>query len=409
MIRKNKRLLSSALAISIMLFVTLLLSPAAYSAETGDLQLSVTLDKTAVLPGDEVSVKVSFGGYSAASRPIAGLNVELMIDETKLGYVSGSAKTLLAPDSSTICTTVYNAIAKKAIFVYEWDANPLQRSATNMFECQLKVKDDLAKGVSRIEIPVLFKVTYGDSIDIVNIPASNIVITVSGSGAPGGGSGGNTGGGGGASTTSYKESEVADDDTPLIESTGSGTNTVAVTATFADVQSGDWYYNDVLYVASKGYMDGTGGGKFEPNLNLSRAMVVTVLYRLAGSPAVAAGGAFDDVPDGQWYSNAVKWGVHNGVVKGYGNGLFGTNDNVTRQDMAAFVQRYADAANIELTGGGAYNGFTDEAAIADYAADPVRWCVVNSIINGRPDGAFGPRDNATRAEFAAIIHRFMEQ
>ena len=194
--------------------------------------------------------------------------------------------------------------------------------------------------------------------------------------------------------------EVSSDDVPLAEEPSNA---------FTDVRNRDWFYDDVLYVTSNGYMNGTSAEMFGPNQTLTRAMVVTILYRIAGSPTVISGSKFTDVPVAQWYSEAVSWGVDNGLVKGYGNELFGTFANITRQDMSAIVHRYANATGLdsESAYNSVYNGFIDEENISDYAAKPVEWCVENGIINGKPGGYFGPQGNTTRAEFAAILHRFV--
>ena len=112
-------------------------------------------------------------------------------------------------------------------------------------------------------------------------------------------------------------------------------------APFADVSGSDWFYNDVRYVYEKGIMDGTGADRFSPNAPLTRAMIVTILYRMAGSPSVSGSSDFTDVAAGKWFAKAVAWAAANGIVNGYGSGLFGPNDPVTREQLAAILYRYA--------------------------------------------------------------------
>jgi hypothetical protein len=174
--------------------------------------------------------------------------------------------------------------------------------------------------------------------------------------------------------------------------------------TFADVNTGDWFYNYVMYVVEHGLMNGTGVD-FEPNLPLNRAMVVTVLYRMAGSPGAGGGNSFGDVAGGTWYSDSIDWAAAHGIALGYGNGFFGPMDNVTREDLAVLVVRCADFTGVDLAAEREYPGFSDGNAISGYAADAVERCYKAGIINGMPDGSFSPKGHATRAEFAAMIYR----
>ena len=109
---------------------------------------------------------------------------------------------------------------------------------------------------------------------------------------------------------------------------------------FADVSGSDWFYNDVRYVYEKGIMDGTGADRFSPNAPLTRAMIVTILYRMAGSPAMSGASDFKDVDSNKWFAKAVAWAAANGIVNGYGSGLFGPNDPVTREQLAAILWQH---------------------------------------------------------------------
>lgn len=178
---------------------------------------------------------------------------------------------------------------------------------------------------------------------------------------------------------------------------------------FADVSSSDWFYNDVRYVYEKGIMDGTGADRFSPNAPLTRAMIVTILYRMAGSPSVSGSSDFTDVATGKWFAKAVAWAAANGIVNGYGSGLFGPNDPVTREQLAAILYRYAvyggmTAVTLEENLG----GFADTAQLSAYAIQAMNWAVGQGLINGSGSNLV-PKAQATRAQVAAIIHRYLER
>jgi hypothetical protein len=138
-------------------------------------------------------------------------------------------------------------------------------------------------------------------------------------------------------------------------------------------------------------------------------MVVTIIHRLEGSPDVSGlPNPFTDVPAGQWYTNAVIWAAANDIVGGYGGGRFGPEDYVTRQDLAVLLNRYSRYAGIDVPVIRAYTGFNDEADIAGYAKEAVERFFEGGIISGRPGNVFDPRGNATRAELAAMLARFMQ-
>ena len=178
---------------------------------------------------------------------------------------------------------------------------------------------------------------------------------------------------------------------------------------FADVSSSDWFYNDVRYVYEKGIMDGTGADRFSPNAPLTRAMIVTILYRMAGSPSVSGSSDFTDVAAGKWFAKAVAWAAANGIVNGYGDSLFGPNDPVTREQLAAILYRYAvyggmTAVTLEENLG----SFADTAQLSAYAIQAMNWAVGQGLINGSGSNLV-PKAQATRAQVAAIIHRYLDR
>ena len=171
---------------------------------------------------------------------------------------------------------------------------------------------------------------------------------------------------------------------------------------FSDVPNGAWYADAVDYVYEHGIMNGTSATTFSPNTPMTRAMLVTVLHRAAGSPSAATGTAFSDVPSNAYYTGAVAWASANGIVTGYGNGRFGSNDPVSRAQIAAILWRYAGSPSAE-----AGQDFADESSIPAYASAAVDWARANGVVNGTTGNRFDPNGNATRAQVATMLHRYL--
>ena len=190
--------------------------------------------------------------------------------------------------------------------------------------------------------------------------------------------------------------------------TWSGVNTS--TSEFSDVSPAAWYAGAVNYAVSNKLMNGMGGGKFEPNGSMTRAMLVTVLWRYAGSPAEGTNG-FSDVPNGDWYTQAGAWASKNGVVNGVGSGRFDPNGKVTREQMAVILFRYANQQGINTGKRGDFGKFADANKVSGYAVDALQWAVAEGIVGGSSEGGkllLNPQGNATRAEVATILMRFLE-
>jgi hypothetical protein len=177
---------------------------------------------------------------------------------------------------------------------------------------------------------------------------------------------------------------------------------------FTDVAAKNWFYNDVVYAVQNSLYAGTSATTFSPNDPMTRGMLVTVMHRYAGLIVPKAANPFSDVPSGTWYTQAVIWAAENGIVGGIGGGKFAPNDNVTREQFATILYRYAkDYMGIADTGKTpAELTFADSAGVSSYAREAVKWCVANGIISGKPGNLFDPKGNATRAEVAAMIHRY---
>lgn len=186
------------------------------------------------------------------------------------------------------------------------------------------------------------------------------------------------------------------------------TETPVSSLPFGDVKSADWFYNDVKYVYEKGMMAGTAADVFAPNTTTTRAMIVTILYRLEGSPAVTGTSAFVDVPAGQWYTDAVNWAAANQIVKGTSATTFAPNDSITREQMAAILYRYAQYKGYDVTKKADLSGYSDNSQVSAYAKDALAWANAAKLINGVTNTTLAPQGNATRAQVSAILHRFCD-
>lgn len=176
---------------------------------------------------------------------------------------------------------------------------------------------------------------------------------------------------------------------------------------FTDVNSRDWFYDDVEYVYNAGLFAGTTATTFSPKASMTRAMLVTVLYRLEGEPSVTGTSAFDDVVRGAYYEDAVIWAAKHEIVNGVSNTQFSPNTNVSREQMAAILYRYAQYKSYRTSATTSLKGFYDANTASGYAVTPMQWAVAEKLVNGS-NGSLLPRGNATRAQVAAILHRFVE-
>lgn len=177
-------------------------------------------------------------------------------------------------------------------------------------------------------------------------------------------------------------------------------------AAFTDVADNAWYAGAVQYVYEYGLMDGTSDTSFEPEIVTSRAMIVTILYRLEGKPTTDMS-AFSDVRPGQWYTDAVAWATRNQIVTGY-DGAFRPDDPLTRQDMATILYRYASYKGYNVSARADLSAYTDAGQVSGYAADAMSWANAAGLITGVTAGTLVPQGHATRAEVAAILTRFCE-
>lgn len=174
---------------------------------------------------------------------------------------------------------------------------------------------------------------------------------------------------------------------------------------FTDVPRGAWYYEDVSYVYQHELFNGSSPTQFAPEDKMQRCMMTTVLHRLAGKPAAGYSAVFRDIPEGQWYTEGTVWAGQTGVVSGVGDGLFDPFSNVTRQQIAVILYNYAVRMGYDVNMSAELSKFSDAEAVASWGRSAISWAVGVNIINGR-DGALVPDGDATRAEVAAMLHRF---
>ena len=186
---------------------------------------------------------------------------------------------------------------------------------------------------------------------------------------------------------------------------------IALDNPFGDVRANDWYYDAVIFAYSHGLMTGTSANPmtFSPNIATTRGMIVTILYRMAGSPDVSdLANPFGDVPGDKYYADAVKWAAANGIVSGYGDSRYGPEDNITREQLAVILNNYIKYAGLTLPATREYTGFNDEADIANYAKEAIERFFMAGIISGKPGNTYDPQGSATRAEVATMIMRLLE-
>ena len=177
---------------------------------------------------------------------------------------------------------------------------------------------------------------------------------------------------------------------------------------FTDAGSGDWYYEDVLYVYNRGLMEGTGADTFSPDGAVTRGQIVTILWRLAGSPVVNFAMDFTDVTEETWCAEAIRWAAAEGIAQGFDDGSFGQDRVVTREQLAAFLYR-----EVQRQGGG-FTGmwyfplnYPDIEALGEFADEAMHWCVMTGVLQGTADGRLAPKDTADRAQLSAILHRYL--
>ena len=176
---------------------------------------------------------------------------------------------------------------------------------------------------------------------------------------------------------------------------------------FPDVTEGDWFYDAVRYAYENGLMDGVGDNLFAPNSQTTRAQLVTILYRLAGEPEPGGDSGFADVAAGTWYTDAVAWAAQNGIVNGVSDTEFAPGDDITREQLAAILYRYAACQGYDVSQRADLSGFGDASSISGYAQEALSWAHAQGLVLGFEDGSLRPQGTASRAQIAAVLMRFL--
>jgi uncharacterized repeat protein (TIGR02543 family) len=208
-----------------------------------------------------------------------------------------------------------------------------------------------------------------------------------------------------------KWSPAAGGGIPPAGSVGYGAVLGAAVKTFNDVREGDWFYDDVRFVADKGLLGGITDQTFEPGTPVSRATLAAVLYTMDGKPAVSGTNPFKDVPAGAWYTSGVLWAVENGIAAGYEDGTFRPDQSLTREQLIVFIYNYAGYKGCDMALGRDFNLqlFKDASKITDDTLESVKWACGAGLVKGKPGGLLAPKDGASRAEVAAILKRFSDE
>ena len=178
---------------------------------------------------------------------------------------------------------------------------------------------------------------------------------------------------------------------------------------FTDVSEKDWFYGDVMFVYENGLMLGTSKTLFSPHGTATRGMMATILWRMEGSPVPKGKNSFTDVEAGKWYADAITWTAENSIFAGYGKDKFGPDDPITREQLAAIFYRYVDYKGYDLTVKENLDKFKDADKITDYAKTAMQWAVGSGLVKGKSGNLLDPQGTATRAEIAAMLHRFIEK
>lgn len=341
--------------------------------------------------------------------------VATVVNGTVTAHAAGTA-TIIATmnadsDAKAECVVTVSANPEnKGVYVVTFDAN----GGIIVGESSVQVLDG-----TKYKMPAASKKGYNfrgwqRGSDTKNVTAAGAVYTITADtdfiavwGTSGGGGSSHRPGISGGTTTPTKPEKPGETTKP-----GTSTDNKTVTAAninnkFADVQNNAWYSEAIAYVYNNGMMNGTDGGKFEPNATTTRAMLVTMLHRLENEPVTGAS-RFSDVASGQWFSEAVAWAAANGVVNGYENGTFAPNASITREQLAAVLYRFAQFKGYDVTAKGILNSFSDSAEVSGWAKEAMQWAVGVGIING-DSNALKPAGNATRAEVAMMLMRFCEE
>jgi len=341
---------------------------------SGTFPVTITYSERGVTKSDSYTVTVG-----AASSQSALLSIVVTTQPTQRAYTVGENLNL----AGMAITAYYaNNTSKK---VYGYSTSPINGAKLNSTGTQYVTITYSENGVTR-SISTTVTVNPAPGAAANNQPASQPPANNANQG------------------NAAQQGQIQDQSPPRGGLSGAANNP------FTDVSENDWYYNEVIFVYTNGLMIGTYTNPmmFSPHMNLTRGMIVTILHRMTGGPGAAGlPDTFTDVAAGAWYTDPVKWAAANGVVQGYGGGLFGPDDPVTREQLAAILFNYSQSFGYGLPVVRGSASFSDRNAIAGYARDAVERLYAAGVINGKLANAFDPAANATRAEFSAMLYRFL--
>jgi hypothetical protein len=176
--------------------------------------------------------------------------------------------------------------------------------------------------------------------------------------------------------------------------------------TFTDVKSTNWYDDAVSFVSARGIMNGTGKDAFSPSVDLNRGMVAVILYNLENNPSQTFQASFTDVAAGKWYSDGIQWAANSGVIEGYGDGLYGPTDTLTREQLATILYRYAEVKGYDTKTNNSLSAFQDGSQTSSWAQEAMEWAVGTGLLSGKGNATLAPKESATRAQVAQIFMNF---
>jgi len=359
-----------------------------------------TMSPTSVKPGDTVTIQVLLENNPG----IACMQLEIGYDATALRIESPDHVTRAAALGSLMFVGVSSTTYRNNPFKVGWAGANNDRTNGAILNIQFNILPDAKGGASPITVayvpantsdqdrkPIILSVVNGS----LNIVRDDTSVTHN---DPGGGNP-PLSGGENLPTSGDGNTDISDSNVPL-------TNSDMLILPFTDVESTDWFYEAVRFVAENGLMNGTSVDKFSPNTAMSRAMLVTVLYRLEGELPVSGSIPFADVKAGEWYSDAILWANNNNIVIGYSSVIFGRNDPITREQTVTILYRYAKLKGLDVSASVDLSGYTDMKDISGWALDAMKWAVAERIVQGRTNTTIVPQGTSTRAEVAMILQRY---
>ena len=348
----------------------------------------LTVDTKAAKAGETVTIDLTLSDNPGI---IAAL-FELEYDKERLRLIKAEDKGLLKG-------AVFSQTYEKYPYIMLWNSSSAKNSTSNgaLVTLTFKVLDNAISGDGFIKIFYKPDNVYNADLNNVDIHINNGAISVEGLPPANDKPSSNTGSG----NKGHYQTEISapmEPTQPIPEA-----NT-----TFNDVHKNDWYYNSVAYIVEKGLMKGTSDTVFSPDSTLTRAMLVTILHRNEDMPNTNADNVFDDVSSDMYYADAVSWAKENKIVSGITENQFSPDANITREQLVAILYRYAMYKNYAVDTNISLDHYDDFSSISEYAIKPMQYAVMHGIIKGNTDTTINPHGNATRAEAATMLYRFLE-